>query len=92
MAANIAFATFYYVNRGSFEGLEAGSFLNALYFGFITFTTVGYGDITPATTLSQSASGKQVELLFGESLAHEAGQTNVDMRLGVIGPLCIVAG
>lgn len=63
MAANIAFATFYYVNRSSFKGLEVGNFINALYFSFITFTTVGYGDITPATTLSQVVV--MVEIILG---------------------------
>lgn len=41
----------------SFNGLEAKPWLsnlfNALYFSFITLTTVGYGDISPAVPVAQ---------------------------------------
>jgi hypothetical protein len=33
---------------------DAESFSNFLYFGFVTLTTLGYGDITPATPLARS--------------------------------------
>ena len=34
---------------------EDWSFFNAVYFIFITFSTVGYGDITPTTSLARMA-------------------------------------
>lgn len=43
--------------HGAFNGLSTGSwqeaFPNLLSFSFITLTTVGYGDITPATSLAR---------------------------------------
>jgi voltage-gated potassium channel len=42
---------------GAFDGLTFGSwhetFPNLLYFSFITLTTIGYGDITPAAPVAQ---------------------------------------
>jgi hypothetical protein len=35
---------------------DAATFSNFLYFGFVTLTTLGYGDITPATPLARSMS------------------------------------
>lgn len=64
VATNILFATYYYVaGAGSFRGLEDGTYLTALYFSFVTFTTVGYGDITPLSGISQAIV--MLEILLG---------------------------
>lgn len=43
---------------GSFQQVEAGNgtFSAFIYYGFVTLTTLGYGDITPDTTLARSLS------------------------------------
>jgi voltage-gated potassium channel Kch len=43
---------------GSFLQLEPGdeSLSSYIYFGFVTLTTLGYGDITPDTPLARSLS------------------------------------
>jgi voltage-gated potassium channel len=43
---------------GSFEQVKSGreNFSTFVYYGFITLTTLGYGDITPSTTLARSLS------------------------------------
>jgi len=35
---------------------DAATFSNFLYFGFVTLTTLGYGDITPVTPMARSMS------------------------------------
>jgi voltage-gated potassium channel len=43
---------------GAFDGIVAGAwednFFNAVYFSFVTLTTLGYGDITPTQPLSKA--------------------------------------
>ncbi len=45
---------------GAFNGIEPGSWednlSNAVYFSFVTMTTLGYGDISPAFPVSESLS------------------------------------
>ena len=51
---------------GSFNNIEPGSdiFSQFVYFGFVTLTTLGYGDITPATPVARSLS--TFTALFGQ--------------------------
>lgn len=51
---------------GSFTEIdsEAGSFASFIYYGFVTLTTLGYGDITPDTALARSFSN--FTALFGQ--------------------------
>lgn len=43
---------------GSFSqvDIQSGIFSELIYFGFVTLTTLGYGDITPSTELARSLS------------------------------------
>lgn len=52
LVTNLLFGTYYHVARGSFKNLD-DTYLTAVYFSFVTFTTVGYGDITPLAGLPQ---------------------------------------
>lgn len=58
----ILFSSIEIYSPGSFSGIGGeGSRINDLvYFSFITLTTIGYGDISPATQLAQ-----RVTVLFG---------------------------
>ena len=51
---------------GSFEQVDtgAGKFSTFVYYGFITLTTLGYGDITPSTAMARSLSA--FTALFGQ--------------------------
>lgn len=42
---------FYFLEKG--QNLKLHTFIDALWWGFSTATTTGYGDITPATTLGK---------------------------------------
>ena len=58
----IAAMTFITLNSAtaSFEGGDISSFSSFFYFSFITLLTIGYGDITPITEVSQ-----KLVILFG---------------------------
>jgi len=49
--------TFEYSDRSSFKGLDttspAGIFIDLVYFCSITFTSIGFGDITPSTHITK---------------------------------------
>jgi hypothetical protein len=42
-----------YINPESFRGLNGSNFLDYLYFSFLTFITMNFGDIIPASGLSK---------------------------------------
>lgn len=65
----LAFAFIYYstallTHADVLKGVEPGTAPNYLYFSYITMTTVGYGDLTPATKAMQSMA--IVEALLGQ--------------------------
>jgi Ion channel len=49
---NILFAILYISHSSHFKGLS-GKFLESLYFSVVTFTTLGYGDVTPSDDLGR---------------------------------------
>lgn len=50
MAANLFFATLYWLAPNAVANAHAGSFADAFFFSVETLATVGYGVMTPATT------------------------------------------
>ncbi|MEL7060730.1 MAG: ion channel, partial [Acidobacteriota bacterium] len=56
------------LSPGSFQGLQTeglgDDFHNAVYFSFVTLTTLGYGDITPKSELAQTLV--VVEAIIGQ--------------------------
>lgn len=54
----IFFLALYFSEKSQFKG--SAGFGNAIYFAFITFLTIGYGDIVPKTW-----TGKIVAILLG---------------------------
>ncbi len=60
------YANIYYKYRTQFNGLnEKSTYLDCFYFSFTTFSTVGYGDISPKTDLTKIiVMSQQVVLLL----------------------------
>ena len=52
IAANGLFALVYWMQPGSIENARPGSFYDAFFFSVQTMATIGYGKMTPATTLA----------------------------------------
>jgi len=63
---SIIYALFYYKYKTEFNGLDNKStFLDCFYFSFTTFSTVGYGDISPATQFAKKlVMSQQIILLL----------------------------
>ena len=55
------FALFYSLNRAEFTGIS--TFWDGLYLSLVTITTLGFGDITPTTSISKIVTA--VEPIFG---------------------------
>jgi voltage-gated potassium channel Kch len=59
LGAIIAFALFFYLTPHT---INKSGFLESLYFSFVTFTTLGYGDIYPVSSLGMIAVILEVTL------------------------------
>jgi len=68
------YAKIYYQYRDQFNGLsDDSSFLDCFYFSFTTFSTVGYGDISPKSDLTKlMVLSQQIILLL--DFSNEVGQ------------------
>ncbi|XP_073048216.1 two-pore potassium channel 3-like [Primulina eburnea] len=55
----------YFVNKDKFRGVETHPVVDALYFCIVTMCTIGYGDITPDSTLTKLFSIAFVLVGFG---------------------------
>ncbi len=62
VGSNLVFAVLYYLD-GGIENARAGSFLDAYFFSVQTMATIGYGKMTPTTTLTNLLVS--FEALFG---------------------------
>ena len=50
-------ASLMYIIERSNDANHFGSILRAFWFSFVSVTTIGYGDITPASSLGKTVSG-----------------------------------
>jgi len=64
MAFSLMYAVVYVVDPASFPAITDSSLGNFNYFSFVTVTTLGYGDITPATDLPRALA--VFETLIGQ--------------------------
>ncbi|MGW8315738.1 MAG: potassium channel family protein [Bacteroidales bacterium] len=53
LSGGILFAMTAVLQEGSINGEQVSRFSDFIYFGFITMTTIGYGEITPVTGLAR---------------------------------------
>ncbi len=61
--ANLVFAAAFWLVDGSVANARPGSFLDLFFFSVETLATVGYGEMTPASTYGHVVAA--VEILFG---------------------------
>ena len=52
LVVNLLFATLYWLGGNGIDNAEPGSFADAFYFSVQTFSTIGYGSMSPNTTYS----------------------------------------
>ncbi len=65
VTVSIIYALFYYKYRTEFNGLnDKSTYLDCFYFSFTTFSTVGYGDISPSTKFAKILVMSQQILLL----------------------------
>ncbi|MDJ0612833.1 MAG: potassium channel family protein [Rhizobiaceae bacterium] len=57
----MAFALFFWIHQGFAQTKEA-SFLDCFYFSIITITTLGYGDLTPVSSVAKILSASEALL------------------------------
>ncbi|GJJ73763.1 potassium channel subfamily K, other eukaryote [Entomortierella parvispora] len=50
----LLFMSFWLIGAAVFQSLEGWSFGMAMYFSFVAFSTIGYGDLVPSTLAGQS--------------------------------------
>ena len=50
-------ASLMYIIEKNNDSDHFGSIIRALWFSFVSVTTIGYGDITPASSIGRSVSG-----------------------------------
>lgn len=75
------------VGMAFYHNIEGWRYIDALYFSVTTLTTVGYGDIVPATdigklfTVGYILVGIGVLLSFVNVIAHHALKSRISVRL-----------
>ena len=60
IAVNLIFATLYWVSPGAIANAHPGSFGDAFFFSLETLATVGYGEMSPATTYGHSVAAAEI--------------------------------
>jgi inward rectifier potassium channel len=60
LAANLVFATLYWMVPGSVGNARPGAFIDAFFFSVETLATVGYGVMTPATVYGHSVATAEI--------------------------------
>jgi inward rectifier potassium channel len=66
-AANLVFATLFWLDRGGLNGARPGSFEDAFYFSVQTLGTIGYGVISPKSHFANALVAVESFFSFGIS-------------------------
>jgi inward rectifier potassium channel len=67
LAANLVFATLFWLDRGGLSGARPGSFEDAFFFSVQTLGTIGYGVIAPKSRLANALVACESFFSFGIS-------------------------
>jgi inward rectifier potassium channel len=67
LAANLLFATLFWLDRGGLSGARPGSFEDAFFFSVQTLGTIGYGVIAPKSRFANALVGVESFFSFGIS-------------------------
>jgi len=67
LAANLAFATLFWLDRGGLNGARPGSFEDAFFFSVQTLGTIGYGVISPKSQFANTVVAVESFFSFGIS-------------------------
>ena len=65
LAANLLFATLFWLDRGGLNGARPGSFEDAFFFSVQTLGTIGYGGISPKSHFANALVAVESFLSFG---------------------------
>jgi inward rectifier potassium channel len=60
MAANLVFATLFWLVPGAVKNARPGSFSDAFFFSMETLATVGYGEMSPSTAYGRVIAGGEI--------------------------------
>src|SRR5258708_22986001 len=60
LAANLVFATLYWLVPGSVANAQPGSFADAFFFSIETLATVGYGEMYPALAYGRVVAASEI--------------------------------
>ena len=84
ITVNVFVVTVYLLLGGLiFSNWEGWQFYSAVYFSFVTLSTIGFGDLVPGTNIGQSATVVAVKMMVTNiyTIFGENGEKHIKIQL-----------